>query len=234
MRPIFRICSLACAMLLTFVFVPTVSSADITIPAGTDFLYTQPGTFFNFPNIGRVDLVGNPVFANGSDTMVQRLADADATTGAPIKTQIIGLSLLGTGPLSGVPVTLDPNHLAEDTGTMSFLVTSPTNPGTEISGTITDTLNVFFQAIIPGVPVPVTGHEVFTSFGFWEAFLPAGANEVVDLHIIIDTHVDPNGVHVVSSFVPEPSSWILVAIGGLVVPAYAAWRRRRPWQTRVG
>ena len=166
---------------------------------------------------------------------MQRLTDADATTGAPINTQLTGLALVGTGANSGLSVTLDPAHLANDVGTMSFLVTSPTTPGTEIHGTIADTLTVFYQVSIGGVPV-ATGVEQFTSTGTWEAFLPAGANEVTNFKIILDTHVDPaNGQHVVSSFaVPEPSTWIMLAAAGLIVPAYAVGgagggRECRPW-----
>ena len=137
-------------MLLTFAFAPAYS-ADITIPAGTDYLYTQPGTFYISPaRSGSMPLVGNPVFPGGTDTVVQRLGDADATTGAPIDTQLIGLSLVGTGTSADLSVTLDPTHLADDTGTMSFLITTPIVPGTEIGGTITDTLNVYYLVSIPG------------------------------------------------------------------------------------
>jgi len=233
MRSILRICSFAGAVLLTSVFAPAVSAQDITIPAGNDFLYTQPGTFANLPALGIVPLVGNPVLQGGTDTEVSRLADADATTGTAIGTQLVSLNLLGTGTFSNLSITLDPTQ-PPSTGTMSFLTVGPTVPGTEIGGTITDTLTVFFEATLSGVVV-ARDTKTFTSTGTWEAFLPAGANEVTDFKIIIDTHVDPqNGVHIVSSFVasvPEPSSWILCAIGGLVVPAYAGWRRR---QTRVG
>jgi hypothetical protein len=215
-------------LVVAFGLTPTVAhtqAADITIPAGTDLLYTQPGTFATFPApIGTVPLVGNPVLPSGADTEVQRLADADATTGAPINTMITSLNLLGPGGLS---VTLDPANLANDTGTMSFLLTTPPTPGTEVGGTIIDTLNVYYLASIAGVPV-ATGHESFTSTGTWEAFLPVGTSEVTDFKIILDTHVAPGFAHVVSSFpVPEPSTWIMLAAAGVMVPAYAVRRRRR-------
>jgi hypothetical protein len=232
MRPIFHIRPLACAVLLTSLFAPAVRAqeGDITIPAGTDFLYTLAGTVYQSPN-GPIPLFGTPTFPGGTDTMVMRLADADATTSAPIDTQITGLNLMGP-PGSGVTVTLDPNHLGDDTGTMSFAITSISTDGV-VMGTIADTLNVFYQANIAGAIV--TGHELFTSAGTWTALLTSASNEVIDFKIIIDTHVDPQGnIHVVSSFVPEPSSWIMLAMAGLAVPAYAGWRRRRPRQTRVG
>jgi len=228
MRSILRICSFAGAVLLTSVFAPKVSAQlDITIPGGTDFLYTQPGTLYNSP-FGPIPLVGNPVLPGGTDTEVFRNGDADATTGAPITTQLLSLNLVGTGAFSGVSVTLDPNNLPNDTGTMSFSVTTPVVPGTQIGGSITDTLNVFYLATLPGGGT-VTGEEMFTSSGTWTAFLPAGATEVTDFKIIIDTHVDPSGdIHIVSSFaVPEPSTWIMLLTAGVIVPVSTRWRRRR-------
>jgi hypothetical protein len=109
---------------------------------------------------------------------------------------------------------------------MSFGITS-INPSGVVLGTIFDTLNVFFLANIAGSVI--TGHEQFTSTGTWEALLLPGSNEVVDFKIILDTHVDPTGdIHVVSSFVvPEPSTWVVLATAGLIVPAYTLRRRRR-------
>lgn len=228
MRTTSHIRWLVLGLMMAFGFAPAATCAqDITIPAGTDYLYTQPGTYGTFPTIGTLPLTGNPVYANGSDTVVMRMGDADATTGASIDSQLTGLSLLGP-PGSNLSVTLDPAHMGDDLGTMSFLTTGPTTPGTEIFGTITDTLTVYFQVSISGMVVG-TGSEQFTSTGYWEAFLPAGSNEVTDFKIIIDTELASNAQHVVSSFaVPEPSTWIMLAAAGLIVPAYAVrWGRRR-------
>jgi hypothetical protein len=216
--------------MIAFAFAPAVARAqspDITIPGGTDYLYTQPGTFGIFPPpLGTVPLVGDPIYAGGSDTVVQRNGDADATTGVPITTQLTGLALSGPG---GLTVSLDPAHLADDMGTMSFLVNSPTVPGTEVTGTITDTLTVYYQVTIPGVG-SFTGKEDFTSTGTWEALLSTTTYpEVTDFKIILDVHVDPSGgQHIVSSFaVPEPSTWVMLAAAGLIVPAYTLRRGRR-------
>jgi hypothetical protein len=144
-----------------------------------------------------------------------------------IQTQLTALSLVSTTPVNGgnVTVTLDPSHLADDTGTMSFVVTTPTAPGTLIGGTITDSLNVFFQANVPGVG-PVFGHEDFMSSGTWQAFLPIGSSTVTGFRVLVDNHTAPGAEHTVSS-VPEPSTWLAWAMVGLVAPLYARWRRRR-------
>jgi hypothetical protein len=82
MRPTIRVCRLVFGLLTAFGFIASVArAADITIPAGTDFFYRQPGTLYNSP-MGPVPLFGIPVFPGGTDTVVDRLADADATTGA--------------------------------------------------------------------------------------------------------------------------------------------------------
>lgn len=225
MRTTSQMCRLVLGLIIAFGFAPTAKSADITIPAGVDYLYTQAGSYFDFPApIGPQPLFGNGIYAGGSDTVVQRLSDADATTGAAISTQITGLSLVGP-PGSGIKVGLDPANLANDTGTMSFLVTSPVVAGKEIFGTISDTLNVYFVASTPGGVI--IDHELFTSYGFWEAYLPAGKNEVMDFKIIIDYHITSGGEHIVSSFVPEPSTWAMLAAVGVIVPGYVGWRRRR-------
>jgi len=218
-------------LMMAFGFAPAVTHADIIIPNGTDFLYTLRPTFFDFgPPIGNVDLVGNPIFPGGTDTIVKRPDDANATTGAEIMTQITGLSLVGHTPVGDVSVSLDPDRLADDKGTMSFQATTPVIPGIlqVIGGTITDTLNIFWIANIPGIE-PVRGEEHFTSQGTWQALLLAdqnGQGVVSEFKIIIDFHVDPKGQHTVTS-TPEPSTWIMLGTACVIVPGYARWRRRR-------
>ena len=222
MRPTAHTRSIVFALMLGLGILPTVTRAqDITIPPGTDYLYTLPGSFFTF-NGTVLPVTGNPVLPGGTDTAVQRLGDADATTGAPISTQITSLNLLAPGNLS---ITLDPGNLANDTGTMSFLTSGPTLPGTEIHGTIVDTLNVYFQVSVAGTVV-ATGHKFFTSSGTWEAFLPYGSNEVTDFNIILDVHTAPDAQHIVTSL-PEPSTWVMLLTAGMIVPAYKKWGRRR-------
>jgi hypothetical protein len=225
-----RTCFLACAVALAFGHAPALTRADIIIPVGPDFLYTVPPTFFDFgPPLGVVQLKGNPVFQNGTDTIVQR-PEANATTGAEVSTLLTGLSLVGTTSLGPVAVTLDPAHLAEDVGTMSFLATSPVVPNQTqvVEGTIVDKLTLFWLATIPGI-APITGVENFTSAGTWRGILDADQNGqglVREFKIVIDFHVDPLGQHTVSS-IPEPSTWVMLVTACVMVPGYAGWRRRR-------
>jgi len=218
-------------LMMAFGFAPTVTHADIIIPKGTDFLFTLQPTFKDLGDpLGTVVFVGVPTFQFGSDTVVERLQDANATTGAQIQTQITGLSLLGNSAFGPVFADLDPNHLADDNGTMSFLVTSTVIPNAlqMVGGTITDTLDLFWRATIPGME-PIFGEERFVSQGTWQGILRADQNGqgiVTDFKIIIDAHIDPSGQHVVTS-TPEPSTWIMLGTACVIVPGYARWRRRR-------
>ncbi len=126
------------------------SAADIepTVPSvalGSDYFATGAGTFFNFgAGIGTVNFMGLPIGPGSTDTIVQRQADA-AIGGAAIPIQITALSLESTAPVNiggsffDVFVTLDPAHLALDTGTLSVA-------GTTTGGTFTSSLDVYFEA----------------------------------------------------------------------------------------
>jgi len=230
MRTNSQVRGLVFGLMMAFGFASS-ARADIIIPAGTDFLFTIEPTFKNLgAQIGVVQFFGVPTFALGSDTVVVRQEDANATTGATIQTQITGLALIGNTRFGNITADLDPAHLADDKGTMSFLVTTPVLPNTAqvIGGTIQDTLDLFWRATIPGM-LPITGEEHFTSQGTWTAFLRADQNGqgiVTDFKIIIDLHVDPSGQHTVTSL-PEPSTWAMLAAAGVLVPGYSRWRRRR-------
>jgi hypothetical protein len=125
-----------------------VQAGPGTVALGSDYLATQPGTFFDFTTlsggaVGLVNFQGLPFFDN-TDTIVQRKADA-TIGGAAIPIQIVKLSLESTAPVNiggsffDVFVTLDPAHLADDTGSMAI-------SGTTAGGTFTSSLNVFFDA----------------------------------------------------------------------------------------
>ena len=118
MRTASHIRRLVFGLVMAFGFVPAATraqAADITIPAGTDFLYTQPGYIGIFPApIGTVPLDGRPHLY---ERQRHRRAATDGrgrNDGGPDQHQLTGLALLG--PPGGLSVTLDPANLANDVG----------------------------------------------------------------------------------------------------------------------
>src|SRR5690242_6007139 len=101
-------------LMMAFGFAPAVTHADIIIPKGTDYLFTKEPTFKDLGDpLGIVVIVGFPSFQYGTDTVVQLLEHANATTGAQIQTHITGLTLVGNSKIGPVFADLDPNHLAD-------------------------------------------------------------------------------------------------------------------------
>jgi hypothetical protein len=155
------------------------------IAKGTDYFSTQFGTKFDFgPPIGTVEFEGGAPCAGTADTMVQRQADAIITgapgTAAPIPIQLVCLSLKSIAPVKlkgtffDVFVTLDPTHLAQDTGTMTI---SENAAGT--GGTFTSSLTVFFEAdfvaVSGGAGFKVFAQKSITNTGStWSSTPPNG------------------------------------------------------------
>jgi len=115
------------------------------VALGSDYLQTQPGTFFNFGSpIGTVNFMGLPIGPGLTDTIVQRQADAFINVGS-IPIQLVALSMESTAPVNvhgsffDVFVTLDPANLGKDVGMMSIM-------GTLGGGTFTSFFDVFFDA----------------------------------------------------------------------------------------
>lgn len=125
----------------------TVARANAveTVAEGSDYFQTQAGTFDTIPGIGVVDFMGVPFGPGGTDTIIQRQADA-VINGPAIPIQIIGLQLESTAPVTVSPsgptipifISLDPLNLANDTGTMSIV-------GSVTGGTFNSSLNVYFD-----------------------------------------------------------------------------------------
>lgn len=116
---------------------------------GSDYLATASGTYITWPGIGVIDLMGNPIGPGNTDTIVQRTADA-TINGAAIPIQLTALSLESTAPVEGstIYVTLDPDYLSSDTGTIS------------INGTLAGggfTVSSFFDVFVDICLSPGTG-----------------------------------------------------------------------------
>jgi hypothetical protein len=224
-------------VLAALVLCPTAIAQSQTVARGSDYLMTQPGSFFDFgPGIGVVDFMGKPIGPGATDTIVQRQADANIN-GSSITTQLVALSMESTAPVNiggsffDVFVTLDPS--APSTGTISMT-------GSLSGGTFTSFFDVFFDAAFKptggGTPTVVPGNIMLTGGGTWSPTPPSGAVIVTgpfgDQNANVHTGLPSNeadfffasskecatsgGCHVVAPAPsPEPSSLLLLGPAGL-------------------
>jgi hypothetical protein len=144
MRKLCLIPTCATAVFITLNLAHAAPAPVGTVALGSDYFQTEAGTQFNFGgSIGIVDFMGVAFGPGQTDTIVQRQADA-VINGAPIPLQLTGLQLESTSPVTigsytgPVFVSLDPLHLANDTGSMSIA-------GSTAGGTFTSSLDVFFD-----------------------------------------------------------------------------------------
>ena len=220
------------------------------VALGSDYLQTQPGTFFNFGSpIGTVNFMGLPIGPGLTDTIVQRQADAFINVGS-IPIQLVALSMESTAPVNvhgsffDVFVTLDPANLGKDVGMMSIM-------GTLGGGTFTSFFDVFFDAhfapVSTGQPFDVFDHISLSNGGSaWSPTPPPNAvivtgpfgNQNANTHTGLPTNFvdfwpcsvapcieDASGAahHVVKTAPsPEPSTLLLLGPAGLGV----LWRMR--------
>jgi len=168
-----------------------IANAQNAVYIGSDEFTTGTGTFVTFPfptGLVTVQLKGKPLKGTKTDdTRVERTQIARfKTTGtdagtATISILLTALSLTGNVTVGTTPSTadiaLDPNNLANDTGSMTLTVTPNSNP---VSGTFMSTLNVYYEATFLPAACSVTG-PIFGSYtmvqqgGTWSSVPPAGA-----------------------------------------------------------
>lgn len=177
---------LLAALLVMVVVVPGGPAAANSVVLGSDYLTTQPGTFFDFPGLGVINLQGRPIGPGTTDTIVRRLEDA-TLPGVPssdtIPLELVALSLQSVAPVNiggsffDVFVTLDPT--AASTGTMTIRHEfADGTPGGE--GTFDSELDVHFIADF----TPVGGGSPFQTVlgqitlestgGAWQHIPPPG------------------------------------------------------------
>ncbi len=244
--------ALGCAAIVAFAgaAAANANSAEVVV-LGTDYFQTTSGTYFTFDGYN-VPLIGDPIGPGYTDTIVQRTQDI-MIGGSPGSIQLTALSLESAGPIPGlgapIYVTLDPNNLANDTGTLTI-------SGNATGGTFSSTLDVYFDiCTAPGSggvgcaagATPIgDGNVVLTSPDTaWSPTSPSSAVIVtgplgdqdanehtglgagqVDFFPDLTTHSGPGAVHIVmTADVPETTTWLMLLAGFGGVGALAAKRR---------
>ena len=203
--------------------------------------------------VGVVPLKGNPFGPANTDTIVQRLAGSGPPFNvgdvAVIPIELVALSLTSVSP-----ITIGPFNYTMDVISGS-LMGQPANPVGAMTvshsvpngGTfVTNTLPVNYKATFTQIGNPlntffVNGGLLFQNTnGVWSHTPgpmdqhggPYGAGQFfggVDPHTgekVVMAHVTPDEAHYTEPSCPEPSSFVLVALG-LISLGFVAWRKHR-------
>lgn len=233
------------------------AQGSLTVAAGYDLFTTEPDgtTFPGLGNLmgvplGTYNFGSGPVSVGTADTIIQRTDTV--TVGASGDTGTTGLVMnalqLETvapvnfgGVVGDYFVTLQSTRGGPaSTGSMSITFGSP------LGGTFTSSLDVFFDIHFGSLtgPIVYSSDLVLTNSGdTWGRTPPIGAELINGINYLLDgkdTNQDfwpgvplieshPNGaMHTVTyAMTPEPSTWVMLITAGVLVPAYAGWRRRR-------
>ena len=140
----------------------------------------------------------------------------------------------GGNGLDNYFVTLTPTAASVGTINIEF----DNNAG----GTFTSSLTVFFdihKGTLDGQVVQSLSTQFSSDPTAWGRIPPAGAVTIDGVNVFLlgdgtrngdfwpagEIHQGPHGV--VPGMTPEPSTWTMLVAVGLIVPAYARWRRRR-------
>ena len=233
------------AAILTLAAASGARSTVATVVAGTDYLQTTSGTYFDFGS-QMIPLEGDPIGPFNTDTIVERTSDV--TAGGPLL--VTALSLESTVPVMGatIYVTLDPTKLADDTGTITI---------SGVSNTFSSTLDVFFDVCLapgaggvgcaggamplttgsialtntdsPWSPTPSPGDVIVSGpVGDLAANVHTGlSTDQVDFFPGLIMKTGSTGGHnVMPATVPETSTWVTLLVGFGGLGALAAIRCR--------
>jgi len=243
-RSFFKVLILGLAIGITICARPHEARAASVVDAGDDLFHTvfastaDPlGNMVGVP-LGTFNFGSGAVNVGNTDTIVQRDSQV-VDSGGTGTTSLTVLALqLASTTTPGLFVTLNPNVLS--TGSMTITFATATN------GTFTSTLDVNYDVHSGSVAGPVvgTGTEMFTATDIaWGRTAPPGAITITGVNYLLngsDTSADfwpvpfqeltpvPTSIHSVDpASVPEPSTWIMLASAGLIVPVWTRWGRRR-------
>jgi hypothetical protein len=182
----------------------------------TPVVYVLPGPttleLFNILHFGFVDIVVTTVGNNEFETFNSTLAGSFSVNGSTplpftltgsVEVEAFGKAGMTTGTFATQMLSLDM------TGTiLGNSVTVMLNPASPTVGSTTIT------EMSSGPP------PMYNITSFFDVFTEISLNG--------GTFVpSTNPETVVLGSIPEPSSWILLGMAGLIVPAYARWGRRR-------
>ncbi|GMV26627.1 MAG: hypothetical protein AMXMBFR58_26580 [Phycisphaerae bacterium] len=216
----------------------TTASA-VNIPAGYDYLMTDPGTYFDFgPGIGPVNFRGVPIDPStygDADTIVERKAPAIfpafgtdvypnnplAGTGVTIPIEMLALELASTAPIYigesffDVWVSLDP--ATPTLGAMTIEHQWTDTDGQTPEGTFDSFFDVFaiarFEPVGGGVgfEVPIQNLRLASTGTLWSHW-PYG----IYIDQVIEQHPGV-GVHIAHSVEPAPATWLAIVCAAPIV-----------------
>ena len=212
------------------------------VDAGYDLFQTDPGTSFQGAPLGGVPVgtynFGGAIGVQGvglTDTIVQRLADANPTSPTvPLQMDLLQLVSdtpisLGGGPLGFYYVDLQSTDGTGPASTGSITI----NWNTNTSGTFTSSLDVFFDVHYGALNGPIVAQSDATlsnSGAAWSDIAPPGAVLIDGVDNLLNgnditndfwpgqfTEMEAGVVHTVEpATMPEPASLSLLAMAGLM------------------
>jgi hypothetical protein len=134
-------------------------------------------------------------------------------------------------------------NFTQSTGSMA--ITNVDNLGGTFTSTLPVAAELIFTPIGGGSPITSTFSDTFTPVvpGIWSAvargddphnsafpaggFFPGVDSESEHGKVLTQEQAMLAAHGVLPGQIPEPSAWIMYFTAGLIVPAYAQWRRRR-------
>ena len=232
-----------------------VASADTLISAGWDLLKTQPGTQFWFPTIpnpqvidleglpiGTIDLGSGPIDVGATDTIIERVSDADIDTFPDvIDIEIVALSLQSVAPVDlGFGAGFEDIFITLNTSSPSIqsqMTITDAGEG-EPHGTFDSVLNFSFDLVGSVGGFYATIEDTFTATNQDWQHAPTNNLQIDGVNHLLNgldetgdfwadglvTHsAGANTLVTRTAPVPEPATAVLVALG---LGGMAALRRR--------